>query len=284
MQDTIIAIGQQTVSVPENYGMLAEHSALMKQRIQGQARETEQIATAMVEMTTTSEEVSRNAEETTNAVNSASSEVARGVDTIRSNVSTIEQVANEIETTSAAMEQLHQESNNINNILQVILDIAEQTNLLALNAAIEAAHAGEQGRGFAVVADEVRTLAKRTQDSTSEIGCVLSTLQDSSKASLDAMLASRELAQQTVTQSNDTKTSLDTIEQAIDQILNMAGQIATASSEQLSVSEEISRNATTTQALSEETANGSLLIAESGQNLIVAVDALKNEIERFKVA
>jgi len=64
----------------------------------------------------------------------------------------------------------------------------------------------------------------------------------------------------------------------------MAGQIATASSEQLSVSEEISRNATTTQALSEETANGSLLIAESGQNLIVAVDALKNEIERFKVA
>ncbi|WP_197469463.1 hypothetical protein, partial [Oleiphilus sp. HI0125] len=121
-------------------------------------------------------------------------------------------------------------------------------------------------------------------DSTSEIGSVLSTLQDSSKASLDAMLACRELAQQTVTQSNDTKTSLDTIEQAIDQILNMAGQTATASSEQLSVSEEISRNVTTTQALSEETANGSLLIAESGQNLIVAVDALKNEIECFKVA
>ncbi|KZZ58527.1 hypothetical protein A3762_07630 [Oleiphilus sp. HI0125] len=284
LQDTIIAIGQQTVSVSENSGMLAEHSALMKQKIQGQARETEQIATAMVEMTTTSEEVSRNAEETTNAVNSAESEVARGVDTIRSNVSTIEQVANEIETTSASMEQLHQESNNINNILQVILDIAEQTNLLALNAANEAARAGEQGRGFAVVADEVRTLAKRTQDSTSEIGSVLSTLQDSSKASLDAMLACRELAQQTVTQSNDTKTSLDTIEQAIDQILNMAGQTATASSEQLSVSEEISRNVTTTQALSEETANGSLLIAESGQNLIVAVDALKNEIECFKVA
>ncbi|MCH2159521.1 MAG: methyl-accepting chemotaxis protein [Oleiphilaceae bacterium] len=106
LQDTIIAIGQQTVSMSENSGMLAEHSALMK-KIQGQARETEQIATAMVEMTTTSEEVSRNAEETTNAVYSAQSEVARGVDTIRSNVSTIEQVSNEIETTSASMEQLH---------------------------------------------------------------------------------------------------------------------------------------------------------------------------------
>ena len=151
-----------------------------------QLRETEQLATAINEMTMTIEGMARNASKAAEAAKSADKESASGKAVVSSTIATIDALVGEVERTAAAINKLDQESTNIGKVLDVIRDIADQTNLLALNAAIEAARAGEQGRGFAVVADEVRVLAQRSSQSTNEIREIIERLQSEARDAVQA--------------------------------------------------------------------------------------------------
>ncbi len=79
-----------------------------------------------------------------------------------------------------ALSELHEQTIDINKIIETITDIADQTNLLALNAAIEAARAGDSGRGFAVVADEVRKLAEKTMLATADVTSAINKIHEAS--------------------------------------------------------------------------------------------------------
>ncbi len=164
----------QLSSAAEEISSVASQSA---NNMHSQQHELNQLATAMNEMQATVQEVSRNTSDAASAATSASETAELGAKTVNDSIQRIERVASAIESTAVVIRQLGDDSRNIGMVLEVIRGIAEQTNLLALNAAIEAARAGEQGRGFAVVADEVRTLAKRTQDSTSQINNIIAELQ-----------------------------------------------------------------------------------------------------------
>ncbi len=211
-------------------------------RVQIQLQELDQLATAMTEMASTAEDVARNAQAAAEAAIVATGEAADGVALVSRSTGAIQRLADEMDHTGNAINELSLLSQSIESIVAVITSIADQTNLLALNAAIEAARAGESGRGFAVVADEVRSLASRTQQSTQEIRQMIDQLQMGVKHAQVRMQQSRDTASKTALDANAANETLERIREAIYRINDMNLQIAAAAEEQSATTEEINRN------------------------------------------
>jgi len=242
--------------------------------VNGQKLETDQVATAMSQMTATVHEVARNAEAAAASTQSADSKVSSGSEVVRQTLGRINQLAAAMQAATQSIEHLSHETQSIGSVLDVIKSVAEQTNLLALNAAIEAARAGEQGRGFAVVADEVRALAKRTQQSTAEIERLVVTLRDGVRRSVERMQESGTLVEMTVQDANHTELALSGIAEAVSVIHQMNQQIAAAAEQQSAVAEEINRSVTSIRDIAdqsalamEETASSSTQLASLGRDL-----------------
>ena len=220
--------------------------------VSSQKEETEQVATAMNQMTATVHDVARNAEEAAQAAQTADGKVESGQQVVRQSMQRIELLADSATAASSSIESLSVEIQNIGSVLSVIKSVAEQTNLLALNAAIEAARAGEQGRGFAVVADEVRALAKRTQQSTEEIERLVTTLRGAAQSSVQQIQSSGELVKLAVSDALETESALGSIAAAVSLIQQMNQQIAAAAEQQSSVAEEINRSVTSIRASADQ--------------------------------
>ncbi len=252
--------------------------------IERQHDEIQQVATAVEEMTATVKEVAQN----TNAVADASRDAGSHVDTgrvvVKDSSESIKRLSNSMVESRHVVDALQDDSERVGTVLDVIKSIAEQTNLLALNAAIEAARAGEQGRGFAVVADEVRVLAKRSQDSAEEIRVIIESLQERSEQTTTMLQANISDLESTVDLNEKTQQAFTEIETAVSKLLEMSIQIANATEEQASVTEEISRNLDNTNQEANTIASGAEQTAESSSMLARLGDSIKTHVDQFKVS
>ncbi|WP_213880558.1 methyl-accepting chemotaxis protein [Pseudomonas sp. dw_358] len=270
----------QIASAAEELSSITEQTSA---GVNSQKIETDQVATAMHEMTATVQEVARSAEQASEAATDADREARAGDKVVAEAIAQIERLAEEVRRSTEAMTNLQNESNKIGSVMDVIKAVAEQTNLLALNAAIEAARAGEAGRGFAVVADEVRGLAQRTQKSTEEIEGLVAGLQSGTQQVAAVMLNSRNLTDSSVELTRRAGSSLETITRTVSNIQAMNQQIATAAEEQSAVAEEISRSIVNVRDVSEQTASASEQTAASSAELARLGGQLQTLVSHFKV-
>ncbi len=133
----------------------------------------------------------------------------------------------EMQNLIVSMNEISESSKQIEEIMKIIDDIAFQTNLLALNASVEAARAGEHGKGFAVVADAVRALAQKSADSAKEIGTLITD-------SLHKIENGKKSADRS-------GASMKSILGSIENVNSLNGEIASASQEQTTGIQQISK-------------------------------------------
>ncbi|WP_240697100.1 methyl-accepting chemotaxis protein [Vibrio genomosp. F6] len=258
--------------VRSNTDVLAMHS-----------QETEQVATAVEEMSVTAHDVASNASNASSFTQSMNEQVDMSKASVVSASGTVSELVDNVQGSSDSIQAIERNTEAIINVLKVISDIADQTNLLALNAAIEAARAGEQGRGFAVVADEVRALAAKTRVSTEEIQETLGQLRQGSSSAIEAMGVTQATCRSTVERTNTVESDLNKIVDSVIQINDLNNQIATAAEEQSQVSGEIATNMSAIREMAMKLAENGENTADETTSLATANLQLDSVVKKFKL-
>jgi methyl-accepting chemotaxis protein PixJ len=235
------------------------------------------------EMVHSTEAVANNAQQVELAVSRANQTVKLGDNTMNRTVDGFSEIRKTVAETSQKIKRLGESSQKITKVVNLISNFATQTNLLALNAAIEATRAGEYGRGFAVVADEVRSLARQSEDATSEIEQIVMEIQQETSEVAAAMDTGIQQVVSGTNLVNETRQNLNAIVEATAQISQLVAGITQATQAQTQRSQSVTQTMENVAAIARRTSQDAIAISASFQTLLTTAEELQANVGQFKV-
>ena len=283
LQATIEELSNINESVASASTELAAVMSEAESNSQKELSEIEQVASAVNELSSTADNVSDNALAADKTARETNELAHAGLDIFAQSTEASEKMASALTDAAVVVNRLKEQSEQINNVVEVIRGVSDQTNLLALNAAIEAARAGESGRRFAVVADEVRLLAARTQSSTQEIQTIIEALQEQSGLANDSMQSSLDMLELNKELTAKAGDALVGITESINAINDMNTQVATAAEEQSQVTQDINRNVVNMSELVNQNVTGISQSASASSELSRLAEEQKQQLSFFKL-
>lgn len=278
----LVATVNETSIMVDSAAKQTENTAThLAKAAENQAREISAATESVASMAASIEEVSGNAERSSDVARHSVEVAHKGGEAVRRTIDGMNAIRETIQDTSKRIKRLGESSQEIGNIVELINDIAEQTNILALNASIQASMAGEAGRGFAVVADEVQRLAERSTNATKQIEVLVRTIQADTNEAVVSMERSTTDVVGGALLAENAGAALDEIEQVSNQIASLVQNISGSARQQAGSAADVTRRTTRLREISEQTGKATTATAVAISKLSELASQLRKTVAGF---
>lgn len=264
----------------------------------------EQLASAAQEVSAQMEQLTELIQATGEEGGAAGLLMMESVDLSESGKQDMEQINDGMVSVSASIDTLSQQielvgsaTQEIVNMVNIIMDIATETNLLSLNASIEAARAGEAGRGFAVVAEQIGKLATNSSIAADDISRLATDIQNTVEQAalrmedsvqevqknVDVVVNTRDTFDALHEKVNETSARVEQVLNILERVENVANQIEQITGSQVEATEQITQSTMELTQHTENVGEDSRVIAEEAMELKRESDELMQRMQAFKI-
>ena len=285
-EDTTEVLGQvKTIaaSVEETSSIVNERSQSVNLLAKEEQAEAQETANQIEQIRLRLESIAQSALQTNDMASKTSGTTQSAYQSVSRSMGSMNEIRNTVQDTGKRIKRLGERSQEISYITDIINGIAERTTVLALNANMQAMAAGDAGKGFSVIADEIQRLAESSRESTEQISTLVKNIQKETKSTIATMDHTIEQVVEGSTLADEATRQMQETLDATNQLTLSVNDIASASKEQMEMSDTLQTSATRIMESTTATGKEMNLLAQLTNDMTAYAKQLVESVNVFKL-